>query len=371
MYSPTQIRTPGKETPRTDRDFLKILELNEEADTPNIFRSLSPNSSRQRKLGVDNSPIQAPFQSPFTYDYQGSDLISRTLYSPFETLFTESPLDPMNLSLQDVSSDPCISLFNSPEKKVNIIKRDILNPIINDSIDHYSVGIKSHSRHHNQENIPPKKQNLNINQTDDVVATWQEEILSEEIVKKRPSSEKRLKKRRKLSPQEIEIDNIHPTHEVAYITPENVDYIQNFVVRNEEKQQRKVEMMDDDMDDDDMDLDTKKKKKKSLAWSTEEDEYLKDLVEKFGKKRWSKIASFMSLRNGKQCRARWFNHLDPGINKGPWTKEEDDIINRYHNEIGNKWTEMSQFLPGRTPNAIKNHWNSTMRRQREGGNSTD
>ena len=31
-------------------------------------------------------------------------------------------------------------------------------------------------------------------------------------------------------------------------------------------------------------------------------------------------------RSGKQCRERWHNHLDPNINKSPWTDKEELII---------------------------------------------
>mmetsp|Transcript_3546 Transcript_3546/g.13578 ORF Transcript_3546/g.13578 Transcript_3546/m.13578 type:complete len:316 (-) Transcript_3546:155-1102(-) len=102
------------------------------------------------------------------------------------------------------------------------------------------------------------------------------------------------------------------------------------------------------------------------SWTQEEDDILRDLVGKHGPKRWSFIAEHLPHRVGKQCRERWLNHLDPTINKGEWSDLEDKIIVVMQNKMGNRWARISKCLKGRTPNAVKNHWNSTLQKKAEG-----
>ncbi|WOL02182.1 Myb-related protein 3R-1-like isoform X2 [Canna indica] len=98
-------------------------------------------------------------------------------------------------------------------------------------------------------------------------------------------------------------------------------------------------------------------------WSKEEDETIIEMVKKFGPKKWSTISQALPGRIGKQCRERWHNHLNPGINRDPWTQEEEVALIHAHQIYGNKWAELTKFLPGRTDNSIKNHWNSSVKKK--------
>jgi hypothetical protein len=92
-------------------------------------------------------------------------------------------------------------------------------------------------------------------------------------------------------------------------------------------------------------------------FSHDEDERLRELVEKYGTNDWSKISLLLGGRTSRQCRERYKNFLQPSLVNGPWTAEEDEMLIRLFHQYGPSWVTIRQaHFPTRSNNNIKNHW---------------
>ncbi|XP_049377039.1 transcription factor MYB8-like [Solanum stenotomum] len=94
-------------------------------------------------------------------------------------------------------------------------------------------------------------------------------------------------------------------------------------------------------------------------WSTKEDLLLTNYINQYGEGQWRSLPKNAGLlRCGKSCRLRWVNYLKPGIKRGNFSEDEEDLIVRLHSLLGNRWSLIAGRLPGRTDNEIKNYWNT-------------
>ncbi|KAI9472091.1 MAG: pre-mRNA splicing factor component-domain-containing protein [Benjaminiella poitrasii] len=87
---------------------------------------------------------------------------------------------------------------------------------------------------------------------------------------------------------------------------------------------------------------------KGGVWKNTEDEILKAAVSKYGKNQWARISSLLVRKTPKQCKARWYEWLDPSIKKTEWSKEEDEKLLHLAKLMPTQWRTIAPIV-GRTP----------------------
>ncbi|KAK8880960.1 hypothetical protein M9Y10_003666 [Tritrichomonas musculus] len=99
-----------------------------------------------------------------------------------------------------------------------------------------------------------------------------------------------------------------------------------------------------------------------IHWTEEENKQLKNLVKQYGAKKWNTIGSILKTKTGKQCRDHYMNVLDPDIKNTLWTVEEEKTLLQKYHQLGPHWSQIKNFLPGRTTGMIKNYIQMLMKR---------
>ncbi|KAJ1723698.1 Pre-mRNA-splicing factor cef1 [Coemansia erecta] len=87
---------------------------------------------------------------------------------------------------------------------------------------------------------------------------------------------------------------------------------------------------------------------KGGVWKNTEDEILKAAVMKYGKTQWSRISSLLVRKTPKQCKARWYEWLDPSIKKTEWSREEDEKLLHLARLMPTQWRTIAPIV-GRSP----------------------
>ncbi|KAK8950407.1 Myb-related protein 306 [Platanthera guangdongensis] len=103
---------------------------------------------------------------------------------------------------------------------------------------------------------------------------------------------------------------------------------------------------------------------KKGPWTPEEDIILVSYIQDHGPANWRLVPTNTGLmRCSKSCRLRWTNYLRPGIKRGNFTSNEEEIIIQLQALLGNRWAAIASYLPQRTDNDIKNYWNTHLKKK--------
>ncbi|KAN0091287.1 pre-mRNA splicing factor component domain containing protein [Tylopilus felleus] len=86
---------------------------------------------------------------------------------------------------------------------------------------------------------------------------------------------------------------------------------------------------------------------KGGVWKNTEDEVLKAAIAKYGKNQWARISSLLVRKTPKQCKARWYEWLDPSIKKTEWSKTEDEKVLHLAKLMPTQWRTIAPMV-GRT-----------------------
>ncbi|KAG7328432.1 hypothetical protein KOW79_008376 [Hemibagrus wyckioides] len=109
---------------------------------------------------------------------------------------------------------------------------------------------------------------------------------------------------------------------------------------------------------------------KGGVWRNTEDEILKAAVMKYGKNQWSRIASLLHRKSAKQCKARWYEWLDPSIKKTEWSREEEEKLLHLAKLMPTQWRTIAPII-GRTAAQCLEHYEYLLDKAAQRDNEED
>eukprot|EP00500_Bicosoecida_sp_ms1_P013122 CAMPEP_0203829648 /NCGR_PEP_ID=MMETSP0115-20131106/64001_1 /ASSEMBLY_ACC=CAM_ASM_000227 /TAXON_ID=33651 /ORGANISM="Bicosoecid sp, Strain ms1" /LENGTH=115 /DNA_ID=CAMNT_0050738709 /DNA_START=281 /DNA_END=624 /DNA_ORIENTATION=+ len=94
---------------------------------------------------------------------------------------------------------------------------------------------------------------------------------------------------------------------------------------------------------------------KGGVWKNTEDEILKAAIMKYGMNQWGRVASLLPRKTPAQCKARWYEWLDPSIKKTEWSREEEERLLHLAKIFHQQWRTIAPVV-GRTAAQCLSHY---------------
>ena len=95
--------------------------------------------------------------------------------------------------------------------------------------------------------------------------------------------------------------------------------------------------------------------KKQVKWTREEDNLLLEIAKNYNYREWNLIAKQIPGRTSKQCNLRYLQ-IKPGLSRGMWKEDEDNLLLEYHKVYGNDWRSISKKLKTRNSKQIRDRF---------------
>ncbi|GBE60032.1 Myb family DNA-binding domain-containing protein [Babesia ovata] len=94
---------------------------------------------------------------------------------------------------------------------------------------------------------------------------------------------------------------------------------------------------------------------KGGVWKNSEDEVLKAAVMKYGLNNWSRVSSLLVRKSAKQCKARWYEWLNPFVKKTEWSRDEEEKLLHLAKLFPTQWRTIGPMI-GRTAHQCLEHY---------------